>query len=147
MTGTTSPTGEPEASEPPAPGLARSAAIQAMGTALSRITGFGRIFALAYALGADRLADTYTLANNTPNIIYELILGGVLSGTLLPVFVRALRRDGTDDAADERDGWRAISAVFTLGLAAAAALSLAFVVVAPLFIRLYTLRTGDDVGR
>ena len=124
-----------------ADGLARSTAIQAVGTALSRITGFGRIFALAYALGADRLADTYTLANNTPNIIYELILGGVLSGTLLPIFVRELRHD------DEHEGWRAISAVFTLGLAAAAALSLAFVVVAPLFIRLYTLRTGDDVGR
>ena len=145
MTGTTSPTGEPEASEPPAPGLARSTAIQAAGTALSRVTGFGRIFALAYALGAGRLADTYTLANNTPNIIYELILGGVLSGTLLPVFVRELRRG--DDEGGEAEGWRAVSAVLTLGLVAAAALAVAFVVVAPLFIRLYTLRAGAEVGR
>ena len=144
MSDTTTPTGEPESASPPAPGLARSTAIQAAGTALSRITGFGRIFALAYALGAGRLADTYTLANNTPNIIYELILGGVLSGTLLPVFVRELRR--SDDKGEE-DGWRAVSAVFTLGLVAGAVLSLAFVVVAPLFIRLYTLRTGADVGR
>jgi putative peptidoglycan lipid II flippase len=135
---------EPEIAEPPAPGLARSTAIQAVGTALSRITGFGRIFALAYALGADRLADTYTLANNTPNIIYELILGGVLSGTLLPVFVRELRKTGERE---EAEGWRAVSAVFTLGLVAAALLSVAFVVVAPLFIRLYTLRTGEEVGR
>jgi len=141
---TTAPTGEPESATPPAPGLARSTAVQAAGTALSRITGFGRIFALAYALGADRLADTYTLANNTPNIIYELILGGVLSGTLLPVFVRELRR--TDEQGED-EGWRAVSAVFTLGLVAAAVLALAFVVVAPLFIRLYTLRTGADVGR
>lgn len=135
---------EHEVAEPPAPGLARSTAIQAVGTALSRITGFGRIFALAYALGADRLADTYTLANNTPNIIYELILGGVLSGTLLPVFVRELRKTGERE---EAEGWRAVSAVFTLGLVAAALLSAAFVVVAPLFIRLYTLRTGEEVGR
>ena len=141
MTSTTSPTGEPESAEPPSPGLARSTAIQAAGTALSRLTGFGRIFAFAYALGAGRLADTYTLANNTPNIIYELILGGVLSGTLLPVFVRALREDD-----DEYDGWRAISAVLTIGLVASAVLALAFVVVAPLFIRLYTLRTGAQVG-
>ena len=133
-----SPTGESEAAGPPAPGLARSTAIQAAGTALSRITGFGRIFAFAYALGDGRLADTYTLANNTPNIIYELILGGVLSGTLLPVFVRELRDDADD-------GWRAVSAVFSLALVAAAVLSLAFVVVAPLFIRLYTLRTGQEV--
>jgi putative peptidoglycan lipid II flippase len=144
VTSTTSPSGEPEGADPPAPGLARSAAIQAVGTALSRITGFGRIFALAYALGADRLADTYTLANNTPNIIYELILGGVLSGTLLPVFVRELRKTGERE---EAEGWRAVSAVFTLGLVAAALLSVAFVVVAPLFIRLYTLRTGEEVGR
>jgi putative peptidoglycan lipid II flippase len=140
MSDTTAPTGEPESASPPPPGLGRATAIQAAGTALSRITGFGRIFALAYALGVTRLADTYTLANNTPNIIYELILGGVLSGTLLPVFVRELRRD------DEDDGWHAISAVLTVALVSAAALALAFVVVAPLFIRLYTLRSGEDVG-
>ena len=145
---TTSPTGEAESAEPPAPGLARSTAIQAAGTALSRVTGFGRIFAFAYALGAGRLADTYTLANNTPNIIYELILGGILSGTLLPVFVQQLRGDGGDGGdGDRTDGWRAVSAVFTLAVVAAAVLSLAFVVVAPLFIRLYTLRTGAQVSR
>ena len=147
MTSTTAPTGEPESAEPPSPGLARSTAIQAAGTALSRITGFGRIFAFAYALGAGRLADTYTLANNTPNIIYELILGGVLSGTLLPVFVREFRRNDNDADADPNAGWRAVSAAFTLAVVAAALLSLAFVVAAPLFIRLYTLRTGAQVSR
>ncbi|MDP9441843.1 MAG: murein biosynthesis integral membrane protein MurJ [Actinomycetota bacterium] len=136
----------PGASEPgaaadsPSPGLARSTAIQAAGTALSRVTGFGRIFAFAYALGAGRLADTYTLANNTPNILYELILGGVLSGTVLPVFVRELRRE------DEADGWRAVSAVLSAAMVAAAVLSVAFVFVAPQFIRLYTLRIEGDVS-
>src|SRR5439155_21598296 len=89
-------------------GLGRATAIQATGTLLSRLTGFGRIFALAYALHATRLADTYVLSNNTPNIIYELVLGGVLSGTVLPVFVRALRNDDEEEAAG---GWRAVSAV------------------------------------
>src|SRR3954451_16703737 len=140
MSDTTAPTGESHSAPPASPGLGRATAIPAVGTALSRITGFGRIFALAYALGVTRLADTYTLANNTPNIIYELILGGVLSGTLLPVFVRELRRD------DEDDGWRSVSAVLTVALVSAAALSLAFVVIAPLFIRLYTLRSGAAVG-
>ncbi len=144
MTSTTSPTGEPESAEPPSPGLARATLIQAAGTTLSRVTGFGRIFAFAYALGAGRLADTYTLANNTPNILYELILGGVLSGTLVPVFVRELRRSPEDGG--EEAGWRAVSAVFTLALAASALLAVAFVVVAPLFIRLYTLRNGQAVS-
>jgi putative peptidoglycan lipid II flippase len=113
-----------------------------LGTTLSRLTGFGRVFALAYALGAGRLADTYNLANNTPNIIYELILGGVLSGTLLPVFVRELRREPEEPG----EGWRAVSAVFTVALVAAVVLAALFVVVAPLFIRLYTLRTSKEVG-
>ncbi|MBW3614127.1 MAG: murein biosynthesis integral membrane protein MurJ [Actinobacteria bacterium] len=130
-----------QAAPPPAPGLARSTAVQAAGTALSRVTGFGRIFAFAYALGAGGLADTYTLANNTPHILYELILGGVLSGTILPVFVRELRRE------DQAEGWRAVSAVFCTALVAAAVLAVAFVVVAPAFIKLYTLRTNAEVGR
>jgi putative peptidoglycan lipid II flippase len=142
MSDPTAPTGEPGVADQPSPGLARSTAIQAAGTALSRITGFGRIFAFAYALGAGRLADTYTLANNTPNIIYELILGGVLSGTVLPVFVRELRREDDEPGA----GWRAVSAVLTLAFCASIALAAAFVVVAPLFIRLYTLRTGAEVS-
>ncbi|CAA9264138.1 MAG: Proposed peptidoglycan lipid II flippase MurJ [uncultured Acidimicrobiales bacterium] len=131
--------GDVASAEPPAPGLGRSAAIQAVGTLLSRVTGFGRVFALAYALGETRLVDTYLLANNTPNIIYELVLGGVLSGTVLPVFVQALR------GRDEKEGWRAVSAVLTLAALAAAVLSFAFVVVAPLFIRLYTLRNGGEL--
>lgn len=123
-----------------APSLGRSTAIMAAGTLLSRVTGFGRVFALAYALGASRLTDTYTLANNTPNIIYELVLGGVLSGTLLPVFVSRLRTE------KEEDAWRSISAVWTVALVALVMLSVAFVFVAPWFVRLYTLRNQGDVA-
>lgn len=123
-----------------APSLGRSAAIMAVGTLLSRVTGFGRVFALAYALGASRLTDTYTLANNTPNIIYELVLGGVLSGTLLPVFVSKLRTE------DEDSGWRSISAVWTVAVVALLLLTVAFVFLAPWFIRLYTIRIGGDVA-
>jgi putative peptidoglycan lipid II flippase len=121
-------------------GLGRATLIQAAGTTLSRITGFGRVFALAYALGAGLVADTYTLANETPNMVFELVIGGVLSGMVLPEFVRQLR------GKDEAEGWRAVSAVVTVSLVACATLALAFVVVAPWIIRLYTLRKGGDVG-
>ena len=131
---------EPAPAPALAPALGRATLVQAAGTALSRITGFGRVFAFAYALGATPLADTYTLANETPNIIFELALGGVLSGMVLPEFVRQIRKD--DD-----EGWRAVSAVVTVSLVACAALAVAFVAVAPLFIRLYTLRKEGDVGR
>jgi putative peptidoglycan lipid II flippase len=50
-------------------------------------------------LGQARLADAYNLANTVPNTIYDLLLGGVLSATLLPVLMEALvrRSSGKDD--------------------------------------------------
>ena len=38
-------------------------------------------------MGAHPLADAYNLANTTPNMLYDIVLGGVLSATFIPVFV------------------------------------------------------------
>src|SRR4029079_551246 len=73
-------------------------------------------------------ADSYNLANATPNIIYELVLGGVLTATLVPLFV---------DHYAHRDE-RATSAVFTVVLTGLAALAARAVVLAPLIARLYS---------
>ncbi|MBX7070891.1 MAG: murein biosynthesis integral membrane protein MurJ [Microthrixaceae bacterium] len=67
----------------------RESLFVAAGTALSRLTGFARVFVLAYAIGQSELADLYNLANSAPNLVYELVVGGVLSATLVPLFVRA----------------------------------------------------------
>lgn len=77
--------------------LVRSSAMVAVGTALSRVTGLLRVVALLYALDLTRLSDAYNAANTMPNLIYELLLGGILSATLVPVFVDARDR-GDDDA-------------------------------------------------
>ena len=39
------------------------------------------------ALGRRGFADAYNLANTTPNIITDIVIGGVLSATFVPVFV------------------------------------------------------------
>jgi putative peptidoglycan lipid II flippase len=108
----------------------------AAGTALSRITGFGRNIALAVAIGQNLLTDTYNLSNITPNIIYELLLGGVLSATLVPLFVQQLQRIEAD-AEEAGDAWHDISAVVTLSVVASVAATIAFVLAAPLIVRLY----------
>src|SRR5204863_3210544 len=71
----------------------RNTATMSAGIALSRLTGFLRLSAMAYAIGvaATRLADAYNVANNTPNIVYELVLGGVLTSVFVPVFVEWLQ--------------------------------------------------------
>ena len=112
----------------------------ALATALSRVTGFGRVLALAYALSFTRLTDAYNLANTTPNIVYELVLGGVLAATLVPVFVERLERDDTDSASE------AISAVCTLALVVGVALAALLAVGAPQIIAVYTARAGRAAG-
>lgn len=84
------------------------------GTALSRLTGFARVFVLAYAIGQSQLADLYTKANSAPNLVFELVIGGVLSATLVPLFVAA-REDDDDEAA---------SVLISVGFVVAAVLSL-----------------------
>jgi putative peptidoglycan lipid II flippase len=108
--------------------VASSSAAIAVGTGLSRITGVIRLAALAYALGTTRFSDTYNLANTTPNVIYELILGGVLTATLVPVFVAHLDADDHD----------AIAAVTTVSAIVLAAFSAVGVLAAPLLVHLFT---------
>jgi putative peptidoglycan lipid II flippase len=119
--------------------FSRNAAVMASGTVLSRITGLARVLALIYAFGALRLSDVYSLANTAPNILYDLVLGGVLSATLIPVFVDWFGRD-------DEDGWRAVSAVVTAITVALAILTAVFWLVAPAVIRLYLVLDHSPGG-
>jgi putative peptidoglycan lipid II flippase len=112
-----------------ASGVGRATAVMAVGTTLSRLTGVIRIIAVVYALGASSsVADAYNLANTMPNIIHDIVLGGVLSATFIPVFVHRLTTRSDDDA------WEAISAVTSVTLIVMAAASVLFLVLTPVLI-------------
>ena len=97
----------------------------AAGTGLSRLTGLLRILVLAYALGFTPLADAYNIANNAPNMLYDVVLGGVLSATFIPVFVdRLVTRS-------EREAWDAISAVVTVAFVVLLLMTVLFWLLAP----------------
>jgi putative peptidoglycan lipid II flippase len=118
------------------PSLGRSAVVMAVGTTLSRVTGLGRLVAMAFALGVteSRLADSYNIANTMPNVIYELILGGVLTSVFIPVLVEELRKKGDDDP------WESVSALVTTSMVAVVALTVVAIIGAPWIIRLFTFR-------
>ncbi|MEV4188416.1 murein biosynthesis integral membrane protein MurJ, partial [Streptosporangium canum] len=79
------------------PRLIRTGRTMALATLTSRVTGFLRTLALAAALGlGTRLLDAYTVANMTPNTIYELVLGGALAGVMVPMLIRAAAEPGVD---------------------------------------------------
>lgn len=109
--------------------LLRSSAVVAAGTGLSRLTGFGRVAVMAYALGTTALAEAYNLANNTPNLLYDLVLGGILSATLVPVVVERMSRD-------DRDGINAVATVITVVLLATTVIGM---IAAPAIIWLFNL--------
>lgn len=113
--------------------LVRSSAVVALGTLLSRLSGLVRVVALTYALGDTLLADSYNAANTMPNIVYELLLGGVLSATLVPIFVDRFEADDDD----------AVSAILTVATVALVGLTVAAVAAAPLLFAVYSDETAD----
>jgi putative peptidoglycan lipid II flippase len=111
------------------------------GTVLSRITGLARLAAIAAALGVaeTRLTDTYNLANTAPNILYELVLGGVLTSVFVPVFVELLEKEGRERA------WQVGSAILNLSMVVLAAVTVLGILLAPWIAKFYALRLdGPD---
>jgi putative peptidoglycan lipid II flippase len=113
--------------------LRTSAAYVAVGTGVSRVTGLLRFVALAWALGQTTLADSYNLANTTPNMLYDVVLGGVLSATFIPVFVDRLSNK------TEREAFDSISAVLTVSVVVLGVTTLAALVAAPFLIDALTV--------
>lgn len=70
-----------------------NSAIMAAGTMVSRLSGYARSILLAAALGTALHADIFNIANSVPNILYVLLLGGVVNAVLVPQLVRAGRED------------------------------------------------------
>jgi putative peptidoglycan lipid II flippase len=75
------------------PSLARASGSMAVATLVSRVTGLAAKLLLAYVIGIGLVNDSYTVANTLPNIVYELLLGGVLTSVIIPVLVRAQKED------------------------------------------------------
>ena len=73
--------------------VARHGAVMAVGSIVSRVTGFLRTAAIGAAIGAVAIGNDYNLANTLPGMVYELLLGGVLASVVVPLLVRARTRD------------------------------------------------------
>ncbi|QXJ23032.1 murein biosynthesis integral membrane protein MurJ [Actinomadura graeca] len=113
-----------------ASGILRSGAIMAVGTLASRVTGFLRTAMLVAALGTGALADGYNTANTVPFIVYDLLLGGVLTAVVVPLIVRARERDAEYGARYEQR-------LFTLAVLGLAVITVAAVLLGPVFITIY----------
>lgn len=118
-------------------GILRAAGTMAVATLVSRITGLLRTMVLAAALGVGLVNDAYNTANTLPNIVYELLLGGVLTSVVVPLLVHAQERD--------RDGGvgyaQRLMTLATAGLVVVTGLA---VLAAPLLTALYGISDNPD---
>ena len=80
--------------------VGRSAALMSVLVIISRLTGFLRTWGQAYALGVTVTASCYSVANNLPNQLYELVIGGMLVTAFLPVYQSVKKEKGTKGASD-----------------------------------------------
>ena len=85
-------------------GIARGAAIVAGLTILSRILGLVRTLVFSQTIGASCLGTAYVTANQVPDLLYQLILGGALTSAMVPVLARAAERADADPAEKARVG-------------------------------------------
>lgn len=104
--------------------IARASAWMALGTIVSRATGFLRAALLALVIGTSLNADLFDIANTIPNSLYILLAGGVFNVVLVPQLVRAMKND-------EDGGTAYANRVITLGLLVLGVGTLVLIVLAP----------------
>jgi putative peptidoglycan lipid II flippase len=121
-----------QAAEEPAPSLLASSRTMALASLVSRATGFLRNTAIAAAVGSGlhSVGDAYNLANTLPNMVYELLLGGVLTSVIIPILVKA--------QTDDRDrGVAYTQRLLSIAVAGLGGATLLAVLAAPLLIDLF----------
>ena len=109
--------------------LLHASSVMAVGTIISRITGFIRNILAAAVLGTALLADTYNVANTMPNILYNLLVGGALTAIFVPQLIRSF---------SDADGGRAFASKLVTTISTVLlALVVVGVIFAPLLVRFY----------
>jgi putative peptidoglycan lipid II flippase len=110
-------------------------------TAISRITGFLRVVAVAAAMGTTFLANTYQTANTAPNLIFELVAAGVLTSVFVPTFVEHLVKGDRDNS------WKAANALSSVALVGLVAVAVVVALFAPLIMRVLLIGVSRDAVR
>jgi len=88
----------------PAAGIARGAVIVAGFTMLTKMLGLVRTLVFSQSIGATCLGGAYVTANQVPNLVYEVILGGALTTAMVPVLARSAAQAASDPAEKARVG-------------------------------------------
>ena len=125
MTTSSQPAEVPAATE----GIARSAGILSLGSVASRALGLVRQTVIADLFGASPHVSAFVAAARVPTMIYDLLIGGLLSAALVPVF--------SDYASPEKrqELWRVFSVVVSLVVVVLGLVAVLLELLAPSFLK------------
>jgi len=115
---TTSPAGE-------GLGIAQAATVIALGNVSSRVLGLLRETVISHLFGATGLVSAFRVAAIVPTMTYDLLVGGMISAALVPVF------SDYAEPQSRQEMWRLASTLFTLVAVVFALIVLALEVAAP----------------
>lgn len=121
----------PSAPPPPsgAAGVIQAASLIALGNIASRLLGLGRETVIANLFGATGLVSAFRVAQIVPVMLYDLLIGGMVSSALVPVFSEQAERD-------RAELWRLVSLVLSLAVVVLAVVVLIIELFAPQIARI-----------
>lgn len=119
-------------------GVAGAAGLIAALTVVSRVMGFGRWLVQAWALGSSATANAYASANTIPNVLYEVVAGGALAGSIVPLLAAPLANKLKDDVN------RIASALLTWTVALLIPVGVLLAVAARPIAQLFPVSVGSD---
>jgi putative peptidoglycan lipid II flippase len=112
----------------------------AAATLLSRVTGLARTWVMAFALGNTLITSAYQVANNMPNLVFDLVAGGLLNAAFVPLYMLAAEKGGREG----RDAYA--SNLLNIVIVIMGALTLLGAVFAPQIIATQTFTVGNDAA-
>ena len=71
----------------------KTAGFMVMATLLAKVFGLLRETFLAATFGTSYIADSFIAASNVPLTLFDMVIGGVISSTFIPVFNEYLEKD------------------------------------------------------
>ncbi|HVJ50173.1 murein biosynthesis integral membrane protein MurJ [Desulfitobacterium sp.] len=110
--------------------LAKAAGLLMLTQLASRILGFFRESIMAGYFGKTSATDAYQTAFILPDLIYWLLVGGVLSSAFIPVFSEYIHKG------NEEEGWRVVSSVVNIIFIWLGAFVILALILTPWFIQL-----------
>lgn len=116
-----------------------TAGFMAMATLLSKVLGLVRDSMLTAYFGSGTVSDAFLTASTLPTVLFDIVIGGVISASFIPVFNDIRAKEGKEEA------MRFVNKFVTMVLSISVAIAIAGILLRVPLVKLQTEYTGDKL--